>query len=177
MQLIARKLVLSVVLISSVFAQSAISAESAAPAFSPSDSGPTPETTMVGFFRWYSSGPFMHRSDPYGVNPPPPFGLEEELGQIPTTNVAGSHPLYNCFHTPRGHQDYFTSLDIDCEGFVHAQPYAYGEPSAFVMTTHVTGTVPLYRCLLQGIYHYDSLQSNCEVAGAVTEGVLGYIYQ
>ena len=101
MQLIARKLVLSVVLISSVFAQSAISAESAAPAFSPSDSGPTPETTMVGFFRWYSSGPFMHRSDPYGVNPPPPFGLEEELGQIPTTNVAGSHPLYNCFHTPR----------------------------------------------------------------------------
>ena len=177
MKRIARKLVLVAVVVGAFFAQSAISAEAPAPDSSASTGSPSPQATLYGFFRWYSPNPFMHRSDAYGITPGLPFGLEETLGHVYLVQMSGAHPLYACFRRHGGHPDYFTSIFVDCEGETVAEPYLAGEWSAIVMNTQVAGTVPLYRCLLQNVYHFDSLQSNCEASGAVTEGVLGYIYQ
>jgi len=175
MKWIARKICLAGMVCSAFFGQSAISAEPAPSAPSAKAESPAPDATLYAFWRWYSPNPFMHRSDSF--TPGLPFGLEETLGYVYQVQIAGAHPLYACFRNHGGHQDFFTSIFVDCEGEDVAEPYLPGQWSAIVMNTHVAGTVPLYRCLLQNIYHYDSLQANCEAAGAVTEGVLGYIYQ
>jgi hypothetical protein len=171
MKRIARNVFLAGVLCSAFLGQSAISAE---PVQSARADGLAPDATLYPFYRWYSPTPFMHRSDT--LTPGLPFGLEETLGHVYQVMMSGAHPLYGCFRRHGGHPDYFTSIFVDCEGEDVAEPYFAGEWSAIVMDTQVTGTVPLYRCLLQNVYHFDSLQSNCEASGAVTEGVLGYIY-
>ncbi|EEP70087.1 peptidase S8 and S53 subtilisin kexin sedolisin [Micromonospora sp. ATCC 39149] len=93
------------------------------------------------------------------------YQAEGSLGKVHTSQVAGTHPLYQC----QVGSDRFTSPAATCEGrtFLGLIGYAYGSPPA---APHQL----VYRCMVRGNgEHFDSAASNCE--GQITEGPLGYL--
>ncbi|MCS7480311.1 S8 family peptidase [Umezawaea endophytica] len=91
------------------------------------------------------------------------YTREGSLGRAYSTQVAGTHPLYQC----RVGSDYFTSVDAGCEGQVGAGVIGYFLDSA----TDTSG--PIRRCIVHGSGdHMDSSDLNCE--GQIIEGILGY---
>ncbi|MCD7096926.1 hypothetical protein [Stenotrophomonas sp. MMGLT7] len=98
---------------------------------------------------------------------------EGTLGFISTTPFAASHPIYSCFVA--GQEDFFTSLDVNCEGH---QPFSGGHLVGYVSSVPVEGALPIYRCRIEWRKaHMDSFDPHCygEV-GSNNDGLIGYVF-
>ncbi|KWV32903.1 peptidase S8 [Micromonospora rifamycinica] len=121
---------------------------------------PSPGSATLTRYFWPGRDHVSSTTHPGGGYQP-----EGSLGKVLTTQVAGTHPLYQC----QVNNDRFTSPSANCEGrsFLGVIGYAYDNPPA----------VPyqgLYRCVARGSgEHFDSPDPNCE--GQAGEGLLGYL--
>ncbi|MEO6086109.1 MAG: S8 family peptidase, partial [Umezawaea sp.] len=123
-------------------------------------SGPSGPST-VDVSRYYNGRDHLTST----TSAPSGYTREGSIGRAYTTQVAGSHPLYNC----RVNSDYFTSYDSACEGRITVGLLGYFLDGA--SSTLPSG--PIYRCVVRGSGdHMDSSDPNCE--GQAIEGLLGY---
>ncbi len=122
----------------------------------------TPPSAQVPLYR-HTSGADHISSTSTAISG---FTLEGSLGQIKTSQVSGTGPLYQCLV---GGTDYMSSNNSACEGqaVVGVIGYVYASPPASPYRT-------LFRCRM-GLDHFDSVAANCE--GQIVEGVLGYLLQ
>jgi hypothetical protein len=96
---------------------------------------------------------------------PAGYSLEGSLGWLYSSQVSGTHALYQC--KIWGSSDTFTSVAGNCEG------QQYLGQLGFVNDAPPAGLASrvLRRCTING-EHFDSNDYNCE--GQVAEGILGY---
>ncbi|WP_435872697.1 S8 family peptidase [Micromonospora matsumotoense] len=121
---------------------------------------PSPGTATLTRYFWSGRDHASSTTHPGGG-----YQAEGNLGKVLTTQVAGTHPLYQC----QVGNDRFTSLAANCEGRTSLGliGYAYDSPPA---VSHRG----FYRCIVRGSgEHFDSLEVNCE--GQVSEGLQGYL--
>jgi hypothetical protein len=120
-------------------------------------------STSVPLIR-YSNG-IVHEVTTGWLSPQGGFKLEQTLGHLRMNPEDGAAtPFYAC---KAGNQDYFVSLDVNCEGkrSLGKEGYGYSE--------QVSGPnlVPLYRCST-ALDHFVSTDPKCE--NGKTDMFLGY---
>ncbi len=108
-------------------------------------------------------------------NPPTGYTVDSfagvpyvELGSALTTQIAGTHPIYDC----KSGTDNFTSEDVGCEEKTLVGLIGY----LFDANSTTAPTQPLYRCRIS-TEHWDTAFDNCENSSATLEGILGYVVQ
>lgn len=92
----------------------------------------------------------------------------EHTWLLPTTAEPGTRPLYGCY---TGGTDYMLSVDAGCEGTttLRTEGFAYTAPPS-------APSSPLYRCHpAAGGDHFVADSPSCGGAGAVSDGLLGYV--
>ncbi|HEY0698732.1 MAG TPA: S8 family peptidase [Micromonospora sp.] len=128
--------------------------------FTGSGTPPQPGTATVTRYWWAGRDHVSSTTHPGGS-----YVAEGSLGKVQTTQVAGTHPLYQC----QIGSDRFTSISANCEGqaFLGVIGYAYDAPPA-------SPNQRLFRCVVSSNgEHFDSPDPNCE--GQRVETLLGYL--
>jgi hypothetical protein len=100
------------------------------------------------------------------VDPHAGFQLQETLGNLyPYPQQGATLPFYGC---KAGQEDYFISLDVNCEGQRALGKNGYGYPQP----VNGLDLVALYRCST-GYVHFVSKDPKCE--DQTTDHILGYV--
>jgi len=120
----------------------------------------------VAFNRYFNGS--VHEVTTGWLSPQAGFQIQDTLGHLEPNPLHGATvPLYGC---KADKEDYFVSLDTNCEGqrTLGKEGYGYAQP--------VTGLnlVALYRCST-GHDHFVSKDPKCE--GQMTDELLGYVTQ
>lgn len=127
--------------------------------------GGSPAAT-IPFVRYYNG-----KRHEVTTGPPDPGYAKEGQWYLLAGEQPGTIPIYGCRNGALL-VDQFISRDSNCESFSNAitqtEGWIYTSPPAVPST-------PLYRCHIAGLGdHFVSIESGCEAAGIVDEGLLGY---
>ena len=121
----------------------------------------TPNAPLGPFHRYYNGT--VHEVTTGWIDPNGGFNLESTLGYLYESPQTGfTTPVYGCV---AGNDNYFVSLDSNCEGQIFLGIDGYLSSSAG------SGLVALYRCRTS-VDHFVSEDPNCE--GQIYESLIGY---